>query len=314
MADLKTKTLSNLETITSIDDNDKVLIERGGDIIKVNASSVKSQDLDSLDEFSNFDESDKFLVERDGEMIRIDQDAVKTPDLGSLETVNSLGDGDKILVNVNGEMKQVNGGEIGGQEVFMVNYYIKRRLIISNYNDPPLPYSYDSDKTFNEIMEAVDDGKYVIAHLLTEIRDSDDNLVEQYENFIPLSGFDGFDLYYINSEIELDHSYSEKIYLYMIFNDYNIEYYKDSNNNIVSPFSYDYVLSLSQDRNPKFVFESSIYDLVSYDNDIIKLQNVEYDFTKCEVTVSIIEHNSANEISTNKQTFSLSPVITEATA
>ena len=314
MADLKTKTLSNLETITSLDDNDKVLIERGGDIIKVNASSVKSQDLNDLDEYNALGNNDTVLAERNGEMIRINQAAVKTPDLGSLETVNSLSDGDKILVNVNGEMKQINGNEIGGQEVYIVNYYMTERDS-AYFDDPPYfkSQSLYSDHTIDEIQAAVDDGKLVIAHLFVKVQNSDGNIIYGYDSFIPLLNIGGSHAYYLNHDEILEHS-SDGIYY---DRDYiqPIVYYLDDDNNITCANSSNFVrhlLDSSYFRAPSFVFESKVYDLI-YDDGIntIKLQNVEYDFSKDEVTVSIIEHNSDNEISMNELTFSL---VREATA
>lgn len=75
MLDLETKTLSSLELVEELDDSDKVLIERAGDMVKADASAIK-QDLDSLDEYKSLNENDKILVERDGEMVKVDKSII----------------------------------------------------------------------------------------------------------------------------------------------------------------------------------------------------------------------------------------------
>ena len=75
MLDLETKTLSSLELVEELDDSDKVLIERAGDMVKADASAIK-QDLNSLDEYKSLNDDDKILVERDGEMVKVDKSII----------------------------------------------------------------------------------------------------------------------------------------------------------------------------------------------------------------------------------------------
>lgn len=107
MSDFKTKSLSTLETINSLDEIDKVLVERNGDMVRVDSSTVKNRDLDNLDVVSAINDNDKVFIERRGSMLKVNASTVKTQDLDSLEVIESLGENDSVLVERNGEMTKI---------------------------------------------------------------------------------------------------------------------------------------------------------------------------------------------------------------